>query len=209
MELRNARTRPLLAAGGVVGPAAFVTAWSVLGATASGYSPVDDAISRLAASGAPTRVPMSAGFAVFGAGMALFGVSLRSALPGPGWVLAMATGAATLAVAALPLETSIGDIPHHVAGAAGYATLAALPVVAAASSAGQKRRGWVRYSRATGALSAACLVASTLGPAHGLFQRAGLTVADVWVVVTAIGILRQGVPTTGPGKDVTTFPSRR
>lgn len=192
-----------------MGPVAFVTAWSVLGATASGYSPVDDAISRLAASGTPTRVPMSAGFAVFGAGMALFGVSLRSALPGPAWALAVATGAATMAVAALPLGTPMGDAPHHIAGATGYATLAALPVVAAGSLARQKGQRWARYSRATGALSAACLLASTFGPGHGLFQRAGLTVVDAWVMVTAIAILRQRVPATGPGKDVTTFPSRR
>ncbi len=188
---------------------AFVTAWSVLGATASGYSPVDDAISRLAASGASTRVPMSAGFAVFGAGMAVFGVSLRSALPGPAWTLAVTTGAATMAVAALPLGTEMGDAPHHIAGAVGYATLAALPVVAAGSLARQKKQRWARYSRATGALSAACLLASTVGPGHGLFQRAGLTVVDAWVIVTALAILRQGVPATGRGKDVTTFPSRR
>ena len=180
-----------MAAGGVVGPAAFVTAWSVLGATTSGYSPVDDAISRLAASGAPTRVPMSAGFAVFGAGMGLYGAALRAALPGPAWALAAATGAATLGVAALPLATSMGDTPHNVAAATGYATLAALPVAAAAAFAKHGHRRWARYSFATGVLSAAVLLSSTLGMAPGLAQRAGLTVVDVWVVASAVDVLRR------------------
>ena len=34
---------------GIAGPATFIAAWSVLGATRSGYSPVHDPISRLAA----------------------------------------------------------------------------------------------------------------------------------------------------------------
>ena len=44
-----------LALGGMVGPAAFVGAWAVLGARLPGYDPTQDAISRLAADGAPTR----------------------------------------------------------------------------------------------------------------------------------------------------------
>jgi hypothetical protein len=200
-----------LAAGGVVGPVAFVTAWSALGATASGYSLVNDAISRLAASGAPTDAAMSAGFAAFGAGMGLFGVSLRWALPGPSWILAVATGAATVAVAALPVGTAMGDTPHHVAAAVGYATLAALPLAVAAPLAASGRHRWARWSRITGAVSAACLLASTVGPAHGLFQRAGLTVVDAWVVATAVAILRggAGVRALGVGKDATTSPSNR
>ena len=38
------------------------------------------------------------------------------------------------------------------------------------------------------ALPAVCLAASTLGPAHGLWQRLGLTVGDAWIVVTALGV---------------------
>ena len=192
-----------MAAGGVVGPAAFVTAWSVLGATTSGYSPVDDAISRLAASGAPTRVPMSAGFAVFGAGMGLYGASLRAALPGPAWALAAATGAATLGVAALPLATSMGDTPHNVAAAIGYATLAALPVAAADAFAKHGRRRWARYSLATGVLSAAVLLFSTIGMAPGLAQRAGLTVVDVWVMVSAVDVLRRPQGYAHPAEGMT------
>ncbi|MDP8938551.1 MAG: DUF998 domain-containing protein [Actinomycetota bacterium] len=187
----------------MVGPTAFITAWSVLGATTAGYSTVDDAISRLAASDAPTRAAMSAGFGVFGAGMILYGAAIRTALPGRAWALAMTTGVATLGVAALPLETSAGDTPHQVAAATGYATLAALPVVAAVSLARSGRRGWARYSVGTGVASVLCLVASAVGPGHGLFQRAGLTVVDAWVIATALDVLRRPHGYAGPGGGTT------
>ncbi len=190
----------MLAIGGLVGPTAFVTAWSVLGVTTSGYSSVDDAISRLAASDAPTRRAMSAGFGVFGAGMILYGAALRTALPGRAWTLAVATGVATLGVAALPLETSAGDRPHQVAAVTGYATLTALPVAAAVSLGRSGRRAWARYSVATGVVSAVCLLASALGPGEGLFQRAGLAVVDVWVVASAIDVLRRPDGCAGPGR---------
>lgn len=183
-------SRRALAVGGLVGPAAFVTAWSVLGATRAGYSPVGDAISQLAASGTFTRVGMSAGFGIFGAGMTLYAAALRSALPGPAWTMAVATGVATLGVAALPLGSSLGDTPHATVAAAGYASLAALPLVASRALARRGRRGWARYSTVTGVVSGACVLASFLGPASGLFQRAGLTVVDVWVMGSAVAILR-------------------
>ena len=44
-----------LALGGVAGPVGFATAWIVGSTTRSGYSMKDDAIGRLAASGASTR----------------------------------------------------------------------------------------------------------------------------------------------------------
>ena len=78
-----------------MGPAAFVAAWAVSGATTDGYSPVHDAISDLAAVGAPTRVAMTAGFVVFGVGLIAFGFALRTALDGHAWVAALATGACT------------------------------------------------------------------------------------------------------------------
>ncbi|MGH9154681.1 MAG: hypothetical protein ACRD1K_02230 [Acidimicrobiales bacterium] len=42
--------RRALAAGGVVGPIAFVAAWAVLGTRLPGYSPAGDAISPLSPS---------------------------------------------------------------------------------------------------------------------------------------------------------------
>jgi hypothetical protein len=38
-------------------------------------------------------------------------------------------------------------------------------------------------------LSGACLAATVFGPAHGLFQRAGLTLGDLWLAATAVAII--------------------
>ncbi len=188
----------IAAIGGVIGPAVFVAAWSILGARTAGYSPTDDAISRLAASGASTQAAMTAGFVVFGTGLPLFGSALRVTLPGPAWALATATGLATLGVAAAPLDTAAGDALHGVFAALGYATLAAVPLAAAGPLAAQGRRRWARWSVVTGVASAACLAATVLGPRHGLFQRAGLTIADVWVVASAVDMLLRS-DAEGPG----------
>src|SRR3954462_14459944 len=94
------------ALGGILGPFAFVAAWSIGGLAASHYSAIDDAISRLAEVGAPTRPWMTAGFVGFGIGLPLYAVALRTSLPGPSWMTAAATGLATLGVAAAPLGRS-------------------------------------------------------------------------------------------------------
>ena len=182
-------TKRLLAAGGVVGPASFVTAWSVLGATTSRpYSPVHDAISRLAEVGAPTRPGMTLGFVAFGVGVPLFGLALRDELPGPAWTTAVATGLATLGVAATPLgDSETVDVVHGAFATAGYVTLAATPWLAAPHL--PRRAG--RVARTAALVSAAALAATVVAPAHGLFQRIGLTTVDAWVVGMAVRMLRR------------------
>lgn len=194
MRARPSPAGRAAALGGVVGPAAFVAAWSVLGARADGYSPTADAISQLAAAGAPTQGAMTAGFLVFGAGMPLFGAALRATLRGPAWAFATATGVATLGVAAIPLGSPGRDTVHGAFAALGYVTLAAVPLAAAAPLAQEGRHAWARLSVVAGAASAVCLAASAAGPRHGIFQRLGLTVVDVWVVIRAVEILRHRHP---------------
>jgi Protein of unknown function (DUF998) len=188
--MRWPRSLPLLLWGGVVGPAAFVGAWVIGGATAPrSYSAVDSAISDLAAVGASTRVLMTVGFVVFGCGLIAFGLALRVVLEGRAWIAALVTGACTLGVAATPLKGWSGDTVHGAFAGVGYVAIVALPFLAAPSFA---RRGWTRGARLsllTAAVSAVCLVAITFGPAHGLWQRLGLTVGDVWIVVTASCLL--------------------
>jgi hypothetical protein len=177
-------------AGGVVGPAAFVGAWAVGGLIADSESPVDDAISRLAAVGATSRPVMTAGFLVFGAGMAAFAVGLRSALRGRAWVAALAAGGCTIGVAAVPLDNGHDGLHGALAGA-GYVALLAVPLLAA-RPLGRGRTVPVVVAFAAGA----CLVASvaTSGP-NGLFQRLGLTLLDVWVAGAAVHLMRRGRPT--------------
>lgn len=186
------RASRVAAAGGIVGPTAFVAAWALLGSRTAGYSPVHDPISGLAASGAPTQATMTAGLLALGTGLPVSAIALRSALPGPAWVLAASSGLATLGLAAFPLGSPNGDGAHGAFAAVGYATLAALPLAATGPLAGQGRRHWAAFSLITGAVSAACLLATVSSAAPGLFQRAGLTVAHLWVVATAADVLRNG-----------------
>jgi hypothetical protein len=168
--------------GGVLGPPAFVAAWAGLGAGAARYDPTRDAISRLAALGAPTRPGMTAGLVALGAGMALYGLAVR---PHPTWTLAVANGVTALAVAALPLGGAV-DTAHGVSAALGYVTLTAIPVVASPRLPPR----WARLSVAIGVASAGCLVASALADRAGLLQRLGLTMAHAWIVVSAVGLVR-------------------
>ncbi len=162
---------------------AFVTAWAALGAGAAGYDPTRDAISRLAAYGAPTRVGMTAGLVALGAGMGLYGMALRSR---PAALLPVANGILTLAVAALPLGGRY-DTAHGIAAALGYVTLAAIPVVV----------GRRPLSVAIGLMSALCLLLTILADDRdGLFQRLGLTLAQAWVVVSALALLRAPTPSS-------------
>ena len=167
---------------------AFVTAWATLGAGAAGYDPTRDAISRLAAYGAPTRVAMTAGLVALGAGMGLYGLALR---PRPAWVLPVLNGGITMAVAAFALGGKV-DAAHGVFAGLGYVTLAAIPVVVGRRPA----------SVAIGMASGLCLLLTTVVDREGLLQRLGLTIAQAWVVVNASGLLRSPTPssTTPPAR---------
>jgi hypothetical protein len=170
----------------VIGPAVFVAAWTVGGVVTEGYSPVDDAISRLAAVGAPSRPLMTAGFLGFGVGMAAFATGLRTSLAGPAWLAALAAGACTAGVAAVPLDAGYDGLHGALAGA-GYAALVAVPATAARPLG---RRGTVAVVVAL--IAGACLLASVVvdGP-NGLFQRLGLTLLDAWVAVIALRLWRR------------------
>lgn len=181
-------SRRLLGLGGIIGPAAFVTAWAVLGARKVGYNPITDHISRLAAAGVPERAAMSAGFVAFGLAVPAYGWALRRSLPGPAWTTAVATGLATLGVAAFPLDGPVGDTPHAIAASLGYATLAATPLLAARPLHRSGRNSWAAASVVAGVASGICLAATVAGPATGLLQRTGLGIGDLWLAATGAAI---------------------
>ena len=187
----QARVRAAAVAG-IVGPASFVSGW-IAGAmlTERQYSSIDDAISRLAAIGADTRPVMTAGFVGFGIGLPLYAWSLRRSLAGTAWIAAAATGIATLAVAATPLDHSLAvDRWHAIFAGLGYVTLAATPLLAARPLLHAGHRALARAGIAAGSISAVSLALTTTGHASGLFQRTGLTVVDAWVVASALGMAR-------------------
>jgi hypothetical membrane protein len=181
-----------LAWGGIVGPAAFIACWLLGGLRTEGYSPADDAISRLAADGADTRWLMSFGFVAFGIGVPLFGLALREVVPDSrAWIAAVVTGLATLGVALTPLDVSDGvDRLHGVAAATGYASLALLPILVGRATGSQ-------WSIVVGVLVALCLVGTFVDPVNGLAQRTGLTLGDLWILWTARAILT-GTPLARP-----------
>lgn len=170
-----------------------MAAWAGLGAGAGGYDPTRDAISRLAALGAPTRPAMTAGLVALAAGMGLYGLAIRpgpsgpgSGVKGAGWLVPVANGVVTLAVAALPLGGRV-DAAHGLAAALGYLTLAAIPPLV----------GRRPLSVAIGLVSALCLLLTVLAEDRdGLFQRLGLTVAQAWVVVSAARLVRSPIPSS-------------
>ena len=159
---------------GVLGPVVFVSTWAVLGQRrGDGYSPVADPISRLAAVDAPDRLVMTAGMLALAAGIGAWSSTLPCSI---GRRAAQATALATVAIAVTPLGSSVGGVPHGVAAATAYATLAALPVAT--------RRA--RSSTTVTSIVAALLLASIVSPSgHGLFQRAGLTLGHAWIVTRA------------------------
>ena len=185
--------RRLGAVCGVLAPTAFVTGWLVNGARTSGYDPLTDAISRLAAEGAHTRVAMTACFVAFGVLVPVWARTLARELDRPalGPVVTVA-GLATLAVAALPLTESGGqpqDAGHAAAALVGYVAMAATPLVAARALRPRARRASV----ATGLVSVAALAVSVVTGSGGA-QRLGLTVVDAWHVVLATGVLLRARP---------------
>jgi hypothetical protein len=121
---------------------------------------------------------MTAGLAVLAGGMGPYAAALR---PGRAWIPAGANALTTVAVAALG---STFDTVHGISAALGYLTLAAIPLTAATELPhGMARR---RVAVAVGVASGLCLLATVLGPRPGLFQRLGLTVAQLWVVANAL-----------------------
>lgn len=186
--------RPLtrLEAGcGVAGPLAFVGAW-VLGGALRGpeYSPVGDAISRLAQEGTSSVPLMTAGFVAFGVLVPVYARGLGRALRSSGTrAAATLAGLATLAVAALPLSAAGGqpvDALHAVAAGTGYLGQVLAPLLGGLAMQGRARAA----SWAVSGLAAGCLVGSLALPeATGLLQRTGLTVVDAWFVVLAVRLL--------------------
>ncbi len=191
--MRNAvRTAAL---GGVIGPAGFIGAWVIgAAATSAPYSSIDDAISQLASVSSDTRWLMTAGFVTFGMALPVYAWALRSSVPGRAWITATATGLATLAVAAAPLDRSdTVDQLHGIFAGIGYLTLAATPILAAAPLLAMGHRRLAQSGIAAGLASAIALALTTTGLPTGLFQRVGLTVSDAWIIATALAIRRGAV----------------
>ena len=142
---------------------------------------------------------MTGGLVGFGVGVLIYALVLRRVMAGFAWSAATICAVATLGVAALPLDAAATiDGAHTAAAVVGYLALAATPLLAARPLAEGGHRGGAATSVAVSVVAAACLVATAVGPAHGLFQRVGLGLVDAWLVVSAVWIAGGG-ETAGPG----------
>jgi hypothetical protein len=187
------------ALGGVAGPVAFIAAWAILGSRTRGYSPIEDSISRLAAVDASTRGAMTAGFLAYGAGVGLYATELRAGLSGPAANAALLNVVGTVGIAATPLDSGLGGVPHAVAAGVSYASLAALPLLTSRPLAERGRTAGARASAAAGLAIGACLLVSLVDDAHtGLWQRLGLTLGDLWLIASAWSLLRAARPAAAP-----------
>jgi hypothetical protein len=178
-------TRPVRRAamvGGVAGPAAFIVTWAVLGERAAGYSPVEDPISRLAAVDASTRWGMTAGILALAAGLGAVGLGLRDDGRHRAALAAAVTAAATVGIAATPLDGPLGGAPHAAAAGLAYASLATLPVLADGG----------RLALGASVVTGACLATSiAVDGRTGFWQRLGLTAGHLWVIGHALRTRRR------------------
>src|SRR5206468_5718933 len=87
-------------------------------------------------------------------------------------------------------RSASGDTVHGVFAGAGYLTLALTPLLAARPLRRAGRATLANLSVAAGSVAGISLLATTTTDANGLFQRLGLTIVDIWIVMTAIEIFR-------------------
>lgn len=182
----------LAASGAIWGPATFIGAWVAGGLHTDGYSPIGDAISRLAAEGADTSTLMNAGFIGYGVGVTAAAWPLRFIIGKPA-AAALATNAVlTFGVLATPLDRSESiDQLHAVFAGSAYAALAAAGLLAARhlSAVGYPKAS--KLAMTVGSVTGVSLFAVVFDVASGLFQRIGLTTSDLAMMGAAIAYLRK------------------
>lgn len=173
------------AAGGIAGPVVLIATWALLGRRLEGYSPVHDPISRLAATHQPSQLAMTAGLVGYAIGVGAYAGVVRHSVSRAAGAATAVNAIATLGIAATPLDSPVGGGPHALAAGTAYASLAALPLLAAGPLAAQCRRAGAAASVASGLATAGLLLASTLAGSHtGLWQRAGLTIGHLWIMAS-------------------------
>ena len=201
-----------LQACGLIGPAAFTTAWIGASRRQPGYSFANEHISGLAAPDARTPVVMTTGFWALGLGTVGFAASLERRLGdgGPGPPLLGASGLAICAAGALRRDRmsnwpmpgdpigrqSWGNDAHDLASVLGHicATAGLL------SLAARLRREPGLRDLAVPAAGAAIASSGVMSyfardvvrPGNGIVQRVGITIPLAFTMRLAWRLLREG-----------------
>ncbi len=176
-------------ASAIAAPVAMIGGWTLAAAQQPSFDAVEETISALAASTATDPWIMTAGLAVTGVAHMVTSAGLRP-VPRSARALHALGGAATLAVAALPVDRY--PTAHGVAAGIGFGALALWPALAG-------RRGATGILRPAVAVGASAALVGLLGvfvvelqgggAATGLAERAVAGAQAVWplVVVVALG----------------------
>lgn len=197
----------LLARLGVLGVVGYVATWFVLGQVRVGYDPLQQAISELFERGAPTghRVALSVALVTTGVLLVPFAAMLHRRLPGRavlGPVLLGWSGLTTALVVLWPCTsgcpgfgTTVTDTMHVLVAGSGYVGLVTAPIAFALRLWPHDRR-LAAASAALGTIAFGGFVVRNLGvdAYGGLQQRVFNTVADLWIVVVGLAVLRRTDP---------------
>ncbi|MDM7830626.1 DUF998 domain-containing protein [Cellulomonas edaphi] len=178
-------------ASALAAPVAMIGGWTIAAARQPSFDPVASTISDLAATTATDPWIMTAGLAVTGVAHVLTAAGLRP-VPRPARVLHAVGGLATLAVAALPVDTY--PHPHGVAAAVGFGALALWPALA-------WRRGGTGALRPAVGIAASVVLVGLLGAfvlelqrdgdAVGLTERLVAGAQALWPLAVVVWLRRR------------------
>ncbi|WP_456845873.1 DUF998 domain-containing protein [Cellulomonas sp. P5_C6] len=179
-------------ASAIAAPVAMIGGWTLAAAQQPSFDPVQETISALAASTATDPWIMTAGLAVTGVAHMVTAAGLRP-VPRTGRLLHALGGAATLAVAALPVDAY--PKAHGIAAGIGFGALALWPAFA-------RRRGATGILRPAVAVGASVVLVGLLGVfvvelqagggAVGLTERAVAGAEALWPLVVVLALRRAG-----------------
>lgn len=204
--VRPPRWVRVTAAIGIAGVVAYVASWAAAGAMDPDHDPVEQAISELFAVGAPGpgRAMLVAALGFSGIALVVFGVAMDRGLPGRGRagpVAASFSGLMTVLVALAPCTqgcpgygSSPTDTAHTLVAGAGYLALLIAPLLTAVRLRVVAPR-FAAWSVVFGVVALSGFAARYLGVLDsygGLQQRVFNTVADVWLLLVAVWLLRRG-----------------
>ena len=216
------RDRALLLLG-VVGVAAYVATWALLGIVAPDHDPFRDAISQLFDLGAPVphRTLLTTVLAVTGVLLVAVAFALDRALPGEGRVavwLTVVAGLGTVLVTPFPCSdgcpgfgVTTTDTLHTVLAGGGYVGLVLAPLAWAWRLRDTDEGLLVLLGLLLGGLATVGFVTRNvvgLDALGGLQQRVFNTAADLWFVAAAVrgrsllaGLTRPVPATVSPPSD--------
>lgn len=177
-------------ASAIAAPVAMIGGWTLAAARQPSFDPVQETISALAASTATDPWIMTAGLAITGIAHLVTAAGLRP-VPRRARVLHAIGGAATLAVALLPVDAA--PRAHGIAAGIGFGALALWPALAA-------RRGAAGVLRPAVTVGASAVLTGLLGwfvvelqgdgDLIGLSERAVAGAQAVWPLVVVVALRR-------------------